>query len=504
MATNWQIFSVRDLSGGVNRSPSEFLQGQDEMRMAINWGLKEIGALKKDGGYLRRGSDVESVTTVLGLTPFYYGSGQKQIAVLGKAASADAYVYNPSTDAWAAQGLSLTAGAKAEFSNYLDGVFMTNYSDSPRWFDGSTWSTSTNLTNAPKARYCQRYFNRMYFANLDVSGTAHPSRVALSSLPDESYHITWDMSEGYFDVSPKDGSPITGLGENYHRLLIYKENGIWRYDTNSLYVFPGAVGTTSQRSIANVLGWTIAYHPSGIYGVMEDEVVKLSRAVDDIIAGVLSSNVYNICAGAIDDVYYIYLGDVLNSSAGIDIKNCVLKLDVAKMKWTVGSFSHTPLIFAPYRYDRTNITYNNASYSYNSPGVFYNGVGFAQEEMYFGDNTGKIYRFSKEATTFAGEPIAASFETPNYYFAGQHRRGILQAIRFYVKQGRRLKLFYSLDDGPWLPVEKYKREKNQLFFTFKSDTVANRVKIKGIDNGVGEPATILGYDFFYTPLTQLI
>lgn len=507
MAVNWRIFSVRDLSGGVNRAVSEFLQAKDEFRRISNYNLDTIGALTKDTGYSQRGDNIANATEILGLTPFYYGANREQLAAVDlSTGNADIYKYLPSSNSWSAAGLSLASGEKVEFANFLDGLFMVNYSDDTRFYDGSTWSTSTNVSSAPKARYVISYRNRLYLLNLDVSGTSHSSRVAYSSLPDDSYNITWDMSSGgqYFDVSPKDGDVITGVGKNFGRLLIFKENSLYRYDTNTLYQFPGAVGTNSHRSIKNVLEWTIYFHKTGIYGIRYNDVFRLSRPVQEFIDGVSAVNLDRIAAYVDGDHYIIFLGDIYNSNTGLGVSNCFLDLDVAKMVWREGNFNKTPRVFANYRYDRTSVTYDSSTVSYDESDVFYTGEASAKDMIFFGDNAGKVYMFDNTITTQDGDNISAFFETNNYFPAGIHLKGELQAIKFYLKNSRRIKLYYSIDDGPWKPAAPYNRDDRNIIYNFKRGVVANRIKLKGIDDGKGKSASVLGWDIFYTPTTEIL
>lgn len=503
---NWQIYPIRDLSGGMQMAVSPFLVSSDELYLVKNWDLEEIGSLEKSSGYEQRGNTISGATNIAGLAPFYYGDNQKEVVAVDTGSAIDMYTYTPSDNTWTAQSLSLTTGTRFEFATFLDGLFAVNRIDSSYFFDGTTWSTSTNLTGAPKARYVIPFLDRLYMANLDISGTEHPSRVALSSLPDASYNITWDTSDTglYFDVSPKDGDVIKGLGKNFNRLLIFKEESLWRYDTNTLYQFPGAPGTNNSRTIVNVLDWTIYFYKDGIYGVRGNEVVKLSRAIRPIIDGVQSTNLDKLCAYGDGDYYKIYLGDVENSKEGISIDNCVAILDVANQRWAIGSLGHAPTVFARYRDDRSEVTYNDTSYDYDYADKTYDGLVSAEDFIHFGDDTGKIYQISDTAKDFAGTRIRSYFETHNYYIAGVESRAQIHALKAYVDRGRRLKLYYSIDDGPWKPILKYKIFNKELYFEFPQGLEGNRVKLKGTDNSVGLGNKVYGFDIFYTRLNRII
>ena len=232
MIPNWQITQVHDLSDGTNILSTDFISTPTEMDLIVNWDLKKIGALKKISGYSTRGDLPTGVTEVLGLGNYYYTNGQQQIAVLGKAGSSDAYIFDSGINTWVAQGLNLTAGARAEFTTFLDKLFLVNGTDANQVYDGSSWSNGNEVLNSPIANFTIPYMNRLYLANL----VGYPSRVLTSTLADFTYDISWDNSSTgpWIDVNPEDGDQITGLAINFNRLLIFKEKeALFRYKSQS-------------------------------------------------------------------------------------------------------------------------------------------------------------------------------------------------------------------------------------------------------------------------------
>jgi len=600
MADNTQVFPIRDLSGGVNLTSNNFIQGADELRLIVNWNLEILGSIQKVSGYSNYGTRINDAINILGIGNFYYSGGQKQLLgvdfgsgpvspsssespsvspsasaspsssvspsptpsasispsssnspssssslspsssaspspssslspsgsaspssstspslspSLSPSASvspsfsygqADIYVFNPADNTWTPQYQNLATGAKIEFCTFLDGVFACNFENATRYFNGTTWSQTTNVTSAPKAKYLINYNDRLYEAYIDINGTTYNCRVQGSSLPDSNYNITWDVSATgpWFDVSPLDGDIITGLGKNFNRLLIFKENGLWRYDTNSLYQFPGAPGTQNNRSIQNVLDWTIYFHTSGIYGLKDDSVTKVSRAVDDIIRGVQSINLDRICSYVKGDHYYIFLDDVINEEKDINIPNCVLDLDVARMRWSVGSLAHKPRVFGTYRNSRTEMTYDDANTEYDYVNQSYDGYTSAQDFIYFGDSLGNVYQVDT-SYDFAGTTINSYFETVDYYPAGIQSRGELQSLKIYTEKGRRCKFYYSIDGGNWKPITRYEYRDGEIYYTFESGLIVNHIKLKCVDNSTGDRPAIKGFDFFFTPSYEI-
>lgn len=583
---NWQIFPVRDLSGGTNILSNDFTHGADELGLILNWDLKTIGSLTKIHGYSSYGTRVNDAVNTLGLGNFYYSGGQKQLLALdfgsgpvspsssaspsyspstspspsssvspsptasssaspsaslspsssqspsvspsyspSQSASlspsssvspsfsygqAEIYVFNPADNTWTPQYQNLTTGYKVEFATFLDGEFAVNFADATRYYNGTTWSQTTNVTSAPKAKYIMPFNDRLYLAYLDVSATTHSSRVIASSLPDASYNITWDTGATgpWFDVSPLDGEGITGLGKNFNRLLIFKENTLWKYDTNTLYQFPGAFGTCNNRTIQNIREYTIYFHPTGVYGLLYsysnagDAVSLLSRAIQPIIDGVQSVNLDRLCSWVSGDHYYLFLHDVINEEAGINITNCFVDLDVARMRWTVGSLAHIPRVASTYRNNRTEVTYDDSDTEYDYVNQTYDGFTSAADFIYFGDDTGQVYQFDT-SYDFAGTTINSSFETVNYYPAGIHARGELQSLKIYTEKGKRCKFYYSVDDGPWKPIVKYEYRNGEIYYTFESGLIINKIKLKCTDNSTGDRPEIKGFDFFFSPTYEI-
>jgi hypothetical protein len=503
MIPNWQILQVHDLSDGTNILSTDFISAPTELDIIVNWNLNKIGALTKIPGYTARGNVPSGVTEVLGLTNYYYSTGQAQLAVLGKAASADIYIFNPATNTWTAQSQNLTSGARTHFATFLDKLFMVNGNDTNRVYDGSTWSENGSVLNSPKAKYVVNYMSRLYLLNL----VGYPSRFLTSTVADFTNAISWDTSSTgpYGDVSPQDGDEIMGGIINFNRLLIFKEKTLFRYDTNGLFQFPVAPGTTSPESIQNCLDFTLYFHPTGIWSIKgnyyigANAVEKVSRPIQPIIEGVSSQFLDKICAWVDGDHYYCYLGDISNPEANIYITNCIVDLDVARGKWRVGSLSVAPHVASTYRDDRSATTYDDATVTYDSTNKTYDGLVSAQNFVNIGDSLGQVYLFDN-SLTFNGTTINSYFETHNYYPAGVHARMQLQALKIYSYKGRRCRFFYSVDDGPWQPIVKYEYRNGEIFYTFPQSQINNRVKLKCVDNSTGDRPQIKGFDIFWTPV----
>jgi hypothetical protein len=273
-----------------------------------------------------------------------------------------------------------------------------------------------------------------------------------------------------------------------------------------LYQFPGAPGTNNNRTIQNVMQYTIYFHTTGVYGLLNtqsyDAVNLLSRAIQPIIEGVQSVNLDRLCSWTKGDHYYLFLHDVINEGKGIDIKNCLVDLDVARMRWTVQSLSHTPKVFGTYRNSRTEMLYDDADTEFNYVNQSYDGYTSAADFVYFGDDHGDV-RQVDDSLDFDGQVINSYFDTVDYYLSGIQSRCELQALKIYTEKGRRCKFFYSVDGGPWKPIVRYEYRDGEIFYTFESGQIINHIKLRCVDNSTGDRPAIKGFDFFYTPTNEI-
>jgi hypothetical protein len=487
---------LTDFSGGVNLSVSRLLMADNECFTIQNGELEKIGSITKVRGYTQRGADVNTGYNILGAIGANKSTGvQKQIVICDDAASSDAYTYNPITNTWTPHVLSLTSGAKAEFEPFLDGFFMVNFEDATRWNNFTQWYTDTNVTGAAKAKYIKQYHARIYLAYVVTGGTTYPSRITYSNLPDGSpMTLTWDDTTNYFDVATDDGDVIKALEVNSDRLLIFKENSLYRYDDSNLYQVPGAPGTVSQRSVKNIEGWTLYLHSTGVYGYDGATSKLLSRRIKDIIEGISTKNFTNACAYVKGDHYYLYLGDIVNNKVGLTINNCLLDYDISKNAFTWKTLEKDPLIFFEYRDDRSGVTYNDATLTYNDSNTTYNGLISAEQRIYFGDIAGGVYEVDS-GRSFDGTDISFLIETKDFYLDYPSNWKLFQKVNVLVNSGKGVMIQYRLDDKDWQTLGKV--DKTQTELIFPSAARGQRIRFRISDISSGDRFSFEGLDIYY-------
>jgi len=487
-----------DVSGGVNQAISRLLTADNECAKIENGELEKLGSVTKVRGYTQRGSDVSTGYNILGATGAYKSDGtQRQIVIADGASSSEGYIYTPATDSWTAQSLSLTSGAKAEFESYLDGIFMVNFDDATRFYNFSSWSTSTNVTDAPKAKYIKLYQSRLYLFYVVYGGNTYTSRCIYSDLPTDGSPMTlsWTNADNWFDVDSDDGDVGKGLEVNSNRLLLFKEKSLYRYDTNTLYKVPGCPGTVNNRSIKNLQGVTLYFHNTGIWSY-DGAVSQLeSRTIPELIEGISTSNFNNICAYVKGDHYYLYVGDVLNKRTGFSVENCLIDYDISKKAYTWRSLTKIPTIFTEYRDDRSNITYDDATITYNDADTAYNAVMSTEQRIYFGTTIGEILH-QDNGNNYDGSPIKFLFETRDIYLDSPNYWKLLQKLIVMVKNGQGIIIQYKCDDGDWKTLGKV--NKTQTVLNFPSGTKCQRIKFRATEMSTGSQFIFEGYDVYYT------
>lgn len=485
-----------DFSGGVQQAVGRLLQADNEVVKIENGTLDKIGTIFKVRGYVQRGSTIRAGYNVLGLASAYKSDGtQKQIAVVDGPSTSDAYTFNPINNTWTPHVLGLTTGAKAEFEYFLDGFFMVNFSDVTRFNNFTAWSSATNVTNAPKAKYAKLYLSRLYLAYVVDNGTTYTSRVIYSELP-SSGTIAWNNSVNYFDVDTDNSDVLKGMGVNSSRLLLFKEKTMYRYDTNTLYQVPGCPGTVSHRTIKNCLGYTFYLHTSGIWGYNGETSKLMSRKIQDIIEGMSTRNLANSSAYVKDDHYYCYVGDIFNQKTGLTIDKCLIDYDVAKNAYTWRSLEKEPTVFEEYRDDRSAITYDDATVTYNDANVTYNGLISAEQKIYFGNTDGAVYQ-DQVGRMYDGTDISFSVETKDYYLGNPSLWKLLQKVIVYVSSGGKgVTVQFKLDDNDWKTLGRVDKVQKELIFPYASH--CQRVRFRILEKSSGDRFSFEGLDIYYT------
>lgn len=343
----------------INRKVSPFLNEVGELREGQNIDISKIGIAEKTGDYSLVDTQITASQDILGFGMYTRDDGTYEFYTVCDGDS-NSDIYKLSGGSWSAQSQSLTSGAQGYFASMpeLDLLFFANYSDDTRGYNGSSWSTSTNLTDAPKAHYLNASHDfRLFLGNCNVGGTSYPCRYYYSSQGD-SGTLSWDTTNDW-NALPE---PITGFANHGRDQLVFTEHFIFRADAYERKMI-AQVGAINQDVIQTMNEWTLFANRNGVYATNQAQTQKISQAVSDYIDGVSSPS--DMRAAASDDFYYLYLGSV---TLGSDtLTNVVLEYDVSQNKWSRLGLGE----------------------EVKSMGMY---ITSGQEEVYFGNDDGEVFK----------------------------------------------------------------------------------------------------------------
>lgn len=435
----------------------------------------------------------------LGGKVYYKSDGTSKIVVAtddeGHTKS-DLYVDN--NGVWVVQNQSLTQGSKVEFENFTDLLFAVNYSEATRSFNGTSWSTSTNVTNAPKARYIKAYGFRLYLACVNIGGTSYPYRICFSSYPSSALAITWDTTNDYIDTPSQRA--ITALYVHNDRLLIFTEEELYRYDGNSLYLVPGAPGTKSQRSITVNGGYLYYYDGFGRGAWRYDGVSSefIGRGIQPFADGVDAATLDEIASFADGDKVRFYVGTVTNSDEDISLSNAYFEYNTAAKCWFVGTQSQNSTVYfdynaivAQYTYDSTELTYDNDTSNYD---------GFLPQgrRILMGSNNSKIYQLESGFTDDSTN-IPFVVETAPLFQGDPDIIKSYMRVTVRTKYGSSLMVQFKVDSNDWVTLGECQEEST----SFEIMEQGKSITLRFFDGGSGFPVRLEGYSIFYIPTTYV-
>jgi hypothetical protein len=410
---------------GVNTNISPLLQSPDQPSMLNGCtNTYKIGALTKDLGYEQVGSTIESGKSILGLYNFIQEPGvEKTFATVDDATSDDTQLfYKTAAGAWteiaaAEVAWANFAGINVEMESFIAYCFFVGYGATDGFLPvgsvtGTTFSTATNVTSMPKAKYIKRYRDRLYVANCQIASTSYPYRVYFSSVPSAGA-ITWTVATDFIDVDFSD--QITGIAQNWDKLIVFTLYSTYFYDQTSFKkVFD--YGCSNNRTIATSGPYTMWANSDGVWLSTGGQPQNIAGEVIDFFRN--SSNPLNWFAKLVDEEYHIYLGNV--SVNGVTYLNVRLTFNIPLSNWRVREEGHNMTIFA----------------RYNSSGV---------QRLYMGDVNGKVYNQGKytDATLLssdAGLDIGSNFELAPIHLQAIAKNKRIKSLVTFADKAMGLKL----------------------------------------------------------------
>lgn len=319
---------------GVQRQVSPFLTQDGDFSDIENLATEKIGVLSKSFDYTVKGSQVVADQPVYGGIDFFRNDGTHQhIVALNGTSEAELYLYS---SGWIDQGQNLTKDFKIRmsYSPTIDTLFACNYADATRSYDGTGWSTVTNVTDAPKARYTFSFGDRIYLLNCKVGATEYPSRAYRSDAIETS--ATWGANSYivFNDV-------ITGVSMNAENMFVACQNSTHIFTTADGKFQVSTIGCTSHESIVQHSRYTFYSARDGYYCYDGRDTFKISAPVQDYWNAIPEANLSEIQAAVYGDHIYVYIGGIAAPwDSSLTLQNVILDYNVLQNNWSRGSLAH--------------------------------------------------------------------------------------------------------------------------------------------------------------------
>ena len=422
---------------------------------SMNLDFDKIGSVKLRRGTTLLGSQIASGTDILGLYEFRdsgTGTNNQIITVNGTT------VYYLSGGTWTSKR-SVTTGNKAEFTTFLDYIFMVNGVDSTMTWNGDSGTNFgyTNATDAPVGYYIENFRSRVWIAD-------NKDRVYYSSLPSTATPpaITWNTTDWYIDISPQDGDNVTKLKRYKNALLLFKRNHIYRiYSINETEPDPKiSVGTYSGRSIVEAVDGIYFHHPSGFYRYNEGGISSIGEPVIDFIQNITVANYSKVVGWEDGNHVYFSVGNVTIS--GVVYINVVLRHTISSKVWTFRSY---PTQFL-------------ASSKYNDGTTIYNVCG---------DDDGNILKMDY-GNTDNTSPIFYSLTTRSYTLDGLFStRKHISKMAVMHKGMEGASIGYGVDSDHISNLKPLTQIESKIAKPFSCDIKGNQIWFNVKGSSVGEP-----------------
>jgi hypothetical protein len=145
----------------------------------------------------------------------------------------------------------------------VDNIFIfTNGNVNVQKYTGTGSASDLDGTNAVKARFCMEYANRLFLADMYLSGVRQPLTIAWSKENDPT---NWtDSTAGQLDILETDDY-ITGIARLGTYLLVCKRESLHLYARSGTATSPiykvaerRGIGNIAPYSIVEFL-WTVAF-----------------------------------------------------------------------------------------------------------------------------------------------------------------------------------------------------------------------------------------------------
>ena len=509
---------------GINRNVSPFLTADGEFAESQNFITNKVGTLTKTGDYERKSPQVVAGYDILGGIDFQRPDGTHEHIVANDGAS-NAGIFKYTSPSWVNQSQTLTKGKKVSFaySPTLDTLFAVNGTDSPRSYDGTSWSTTTNVTGAPKGKFVISFGRRIYILNTSIQPSlsssvspspsispsvsispslSPPNSVSSSVSPSSSTSPSQSVSPsvspsispstGDYDFSSRayrsslvDSGSITWDTENDWFTFDDTLVGATRLGNNCLFLCNNSghiltlndekyqvtnKGCVSADSICSYNEWAFWAGLDGFYGNDGSTTRKISLPIEEYWKGIPLANMSSIQAKVVGDVIVIYIGDITSPST---LSNVAFIYDINQNDWCRISFAHE------FKNLHTYVTTTGS-------------------EMFAGNDNGEVFQLFTGGSQH-GSTFTSFLETNWFYGSGPLNTDDFSEIWGFGEKLSGLKVYYKVDDKEWTPAGELNGSSD--FVKLPKGTRGYRLKIRlqetSKDNLFEFSRIDVGYDMVY-------
>jgi hypothetical protein len=483
-----------DFSDGLYTSVSVIRQPETSCRVMNNVNsAHQIGAILKDTGYSRVSTQIQANKSILGLHNFRQNaSTQKMLATVDDATSDDTQLfYKTSAGAWTEIGAAETAwantaGINVEMEDFIGYCFFVGYGATDGFLPvgsltGTTFSTATNVTSMPQAKYPKRYRDRLYIANCYTGATAYPFRVYFSSIP-VAGAITWTVASDFLDVDYSE--EITGLASFQDRLFVFTEYATYMYDQTQ-WKKVWDIGCSNHRTIKTYGKYMVWANSDGVWISTGGYPQNIAGPVIDFIR---SGTPTNFFGELIDEEYWLYVGNVTVN--GISYGNCAIIFSFVANQWRSREFYHQISIFARYNSSGTNRLYMGAT------------TGDVWDKCKYTDTT----LINTDAYTTTGQPIGSNFELAPIHLGNFSLKKQILKMNVLAERGQGLKLKARIIDKntraltPYKPIGELTKYINKFELPLQDEGVV--LQIAGSEYGSNPYFSFMGFELEIDPVSE--
>lgn len=396
---------------------------------------------------------------------------------------------------------------------YYAGVYFNNlnfrskvwYSDLPKNNDltyGLEYGTDlTQIEGSAYVRSASSYFKARNIKVGDpffISTGGNIGEYNVQSIEDEKTIVLTEQLKttvmgsnfwvggNYVDVNTNDGDALTGIGENRGRKLFFKKHALYVYNDVSLKPIDGVPGTSSRDTIVNIGSYTYYFNQYGIWRTDGANSILISRSLQEYLDGIPATFFDETIAwkaGPSLEKYRVFVGDISNINADIEIERCYLEFDTITEECSVGQLPFYPT--ARTIFSETKL-----------------------EKVFLGNTDSEIHQ-TDVGNDDNGDAIPFMAETGWHFPAGAENEIIITKAEVHCREGSGISFQYKLYGTPntqekqWHGLTDVKDTVTTIDLTGReNNNIGRGINIQFKSNDIDKPPIIERIDIIWRPITK--